>query len=240
MKPETFGRLLARLLIGAAIFLACWFGYRALKTYGARDTAHLSEHRNQAIQAVLHSRFGSRELRDQVATDYVEQIVRTEPCQWTGFSTWNDEEKNPNWFSSDKGSNGMLIICASTCPYAVRPTLPFATKHNPALHGQESGDQMQSHCPIGRMTITGTITRVQDRKNEFETKTYITVRTDDGHSVTGTKPRGVMPTVGNRVEFVATVKRGEFDPYSGFFKNHRDGKTLSFVRPPALATENAA
>ena len=94
---------------------------------------------------------------------------------------------------------------------------------------------MQSHCPIGRMKITGTITRVQDRKNEFETKTYITVRTDEGHIVTGTKPRGVMPTVGNRVEFVATVKRGDIDPYHGYFKNHRDGRTLSFVQPPAIA-----
>lgn len=68
----------------------------------------------QAVKVVIGSRLGSPELRDQLASDFLERIVKTDACHWSGIPTWGGELKNPNWFSSTKSSNGSLVTCETS------------------------------------------------------------------------------------------------------------------------------
>lgn len=97
------------LIVGGSIW-----GCRAWKNYEATDTKLLNEHRENAIKRVIDSRLGSQALRDSLASDLLEKVVRTEPCKWSGNSTWNGEKKNPNWFSSTKSSDGMEVTCETS------------------------------------------------------------------------------------------------------------------------------
>ncbi|HVU48864.1 MAG TPA: hypothetical protein VHD85_22245 [Terracidiphilus sp.] len=87
---------------------------KAWKKYQAMDNKMLNDHRMRAIKVVLDSRVGSQEMRDQLASDFLEKLVTTQPCQWSGQATWNGSERNPNWFSSTKGSDGMLVTCETS------------------------------------------------------------------------------------------------------------------------------
>jgi hypothetical protein len=101
--------------VTGSLVIAGWFwGCKAWKNYEAMDTKRLNERRASAIKQVINSRLGSQGLRDLLASDFLEKVVRTEPCQWSGSSTWKGGETNPNWFSSIKGADGTVVTCETS------------------------------------------------------------------------------------------------------------------------------
>jgi hypothetical protein len=108
-------RNIALAILAGGLIIGCsLWGWRAWERYKTEDDVLLKEHRAQALKVVNSSRFGSQELRDQIASDFLEKIVTTQTCNWSGHSTWNGDEKNPNWFSYTKGSNGMVVTCETS------------------------------------------------------------------------------------------------------------------------------
>jgi hypothetical protein len=66
---------------------------------------------------VVGSRLFSRELLDQVASDYLEKRSKTDKCDWVYYPTWHGYRKNPNWFSKTYGSDGMNVICETSAKH---------------------------------------------------------------------------------------------------------------------------
>jgi hypothetical protein len=75
-------------------------------------------------------------------------------------------------------------------------------------------------CPTGRVQIAGTVTLTRVDRSEFGEVYKITVKTDEGWIVYGTRPKGLGNIVepGMRVSFVATVTPNPaLDPWHGTF-----------------------
>jgi hypothetical protein len=74
-------------------------------------------------------------------------------------------------------------------------------------------------CPAGRITITGTIVKLDTKVNQFGCREVMTVKSEDGFLVWGTCPSALYDKVrGDTVKFVATVTPSDTDSKFGFFK----------------------
>lgn len=92
----------------------CLWGCASWRKFEAKEDNQLNERRAQDIKVVIGSRLGSPEMRNLLASDFLERITNAKECRWSGDPTWGGESKNPNWFSSIKGSNGFLVTCETT------------------------------------------------------------------------------------------------------------------------------
>lgn len=63
------------------------------------------------VAQVQSSRYGSKDWRDETASDFLGEKTTTEACEWLFIPTWNGNPKNPNWVSARKKSDGANLIC---------------------------------------------------------------------------------------------------------------------------------
>ena len=82
------------LLIGGGIWT-----YRKWRVDNAAEDKRWGERCVHTHDVVVGSRLFSRELLDQIASDYVRKRSKTDNCDWFYYPTWNGRRKNPNWFS---------------------------------------------------------------------------------------------------------------------------------------------
>lgn len=82
-------------------------------------------------------------------------------------------------------------------------------------------------CPVGRVTITGTIASCKFVDSDFGGGYKMTVVSDEGFRVYGSAPRSLENTdKGARVEFSATVEPSKDDARFGFFSRPTKAKNL--------------
>ena len=98
----------------AAVITCTVRGCSAWREFEKGDRQAVEERERRAVEAVKKSRLGAKQMRDDLASDYFEEVIETGECKWSGYATWNGEPKNPNWFSSAKGANGFLVECEAT------------------------------------------------------------------------------------------------------------------------------
>lgn len=81
----------------------------------------------------------------------------------------------------------------------------------------EAAKAAAANCPIGRLTVTGTVLGLKGQDTEFGFVMKMLVQHDTGYKVWGTKPSKIEVNKGDRVEFTATVQPSNDDPKFGFF-----------------------
>ena len=71
-------------------------------------------------------------------------------------------------------------------------------------------------CPSGRLTITGTIVKVEERESQWGITTKMLVKAAEGFMVWSTLPSGAPSERGASITFKATLKPSPDDPKFGF------------------------
>lgn len=84
----------------------------------------------------------------------------------------------------------------------------------------ETRQATQSPAPQGRVAVEGTVTKYDERVNDFGVRYVMTVELADGARVWGTVPATIIADVevGTRVAFTATFERSAEDESFAFFK----------------------
>jgi hypothetical protein len=91
---------------------------------------------------------------------------------------------------------------------------------------RERADEVRVPCPIGRVNIVGKVVSVDEKDTDFGTRYVMTVRDDSGFVVWGSQPSALDPSVGDRIEFTASVERSDRDECFGFFKRPSKARLL--------------
>jgi hypothetical protein len=91
---------------------------------------------------------------------------------------------------------------------------------------RERANEVRVPCPIGRVTIVGKVVSVDSKDTDFGTRYVMTVRDDSGFTVWGSQPSALDPSVGDRIEFTASVERSDSDECFGFFKRPSKARLL--------------
>lgn len=73
-------------------------------------------------------------------------------------------------------------------------------------------------CPTGRVKITGTVLKVEERESAYGIVDKMTVKAREGYIVWVTKPRSMTAERGEEVEFTCTLTPSDTDPKFGFGK----------------------
>ena len=110
MTKDASKAILVFVLLGAIITTSIW-GCGKYRSYEAEDLKQKNNEKDWLISKVKASRFGSKEWRDQTASDFLGKNTTTDACQWFYARTWHGSTKNPNWFSESKGVDGGNITC---------------------------------------------------------------------------------------------------------------------------------
>lgn len=91
---------------------------------------------------------------------------------------------------------------------------------------RERANEVRVPCPVGRVTIVGKVVSVDSKDTDFGTRYVMTVRDDSGFTVWGSQPSSLDPSVGDRIEFTASVERSDSDECFGFFKRPSKARLL--------------
>ena len=109
-------------------------------------------------------------------------------------------------FASDKQANYLAILVKKVAAA-------------PAVAAQRQAEHAAAlDCPEGRITVTGTVVKVDVTENHWGIRRVMTVKSVDGWLVWGSIPSGFDAERGAIVTFVATVEKSDRDPKFGFFK----------------------
>ena len=87
-------------------------------------------------------------------------------------------------------------------------------------------DEVRVPCPVGRVTVIGVVVSVDTKDTDFGTRYVMTVRDDSGFTVWGSQPSALDPSVGDRIEFTASVERSDRDECFGFYKRPSKARLL--------------
>jgi hypothetical protein len=91
---------------------------------------------------------------------------------------------------------------------------------------RERADEVRVPCPIGRVTVIGKVVSVDSKDTDYGTRHVMTVRDDTGFTVWGSQPSSLYPSVGDRIEFTASVERSDRDECFGFYKRPTKARLL--------------
>ena len=91
---------------------------------------------------------------------------------------------------------------------------------------QERANEVRVPCPIGRVTVVGKVVSVDSKDTDFGTRYVMTVRDDSGFTVWGSQPSALDPSVGDRIEFTASIERSDRDECFGFYKRPSKARIL--------------
>jgi hypothetical protein len=122
--------------------------------------------------------------------------------------------------ATDSKRMGLLV----SLPRAYEKHLEHAERK--AERERERADEVRVPCPVGRVTIVGKVVSVDEKDTDFGTRYVMTVRDDSGFVVWGSQPSALDPSVGDRIEFTASVERSDRDECFGFFKRPSKARLL--------------
>lgn len=109
-------------------------------------------------------------------------------------------------------------------------TLVDRVARKPEIEAQRAAErEIAADCPIGRVTVTGTIVALREQESDFGVTLKMTVKATEGYIVWCTVPSGMDADRGKEVSFVATLTPSPTDPKFGFGK-----------RPKFISTATAA
>jgi hypothetical protein len=90
-------------------------------------------------------------------------------------------------------------------------------KRMPEIKAQREAErEAAAPCPSGRITVTGTIVKVDTRETAFGMVTKMLVKATEGFMVWSTLPSGAPSERGTTITFKATVRPSDEDPKFGF------------------------
>lgn len=105
-----------------------------------------------------------------------------------------------------------------------------------AQRAKEREAEVRVPCLTGRIVVSGTVVSTDTKENDYGVRHVMTVRDDRGFVVWGTEPSkvllpngqpsGVYLSVGDRIEFTATVEQSDRDECFGFFSRPSKAKVL--------------
>jgi hypothetical protein len=110
--------LLALLLLAGLLVGGCVWRYSKWRADSATEEKRWEKRCAHAHDAVVGSRLYSKDLRDELASDYLERISKTGTCDWFYDPMWRSGRKNPNWFSQTAGSDGVHVRCETSAESA--------------------------------------------------------------------------------------------------------------------------
>ena len=97
--------------------------------------------------------------------------------------------------------------------------IPDRDKRNAEYATKRAAEKANAKpAPTGRVKVEGMVLKVEERENDFGTRTVMTVKTDDGWTAWGSVPSGIIVEKDCRVVFVATVTPSDTDDKFAFFK----------------------
>lgn len=89
----------------------------------------------------------------------------------------------------------------------------------PALLAQRATEKAAAaDCPKGRVTVTGTVLKIEERENAFGVVDKMTIKAREGFIVWVTKPRHMSADKGQEVTITMTLTPSDRDPKFGFAK----------------------
>lgn len=91
----------------------------------------------------------------------------------------------------------------------------------------ERADEVRTPCLTGRIQIAGVVVATDIKENDFGIRCVMTVKDDRGFTVWGTTPSSLEPSVGDRVQFTATVERSDRDECFGFYSRPAKASLLA-------------
>lgn len=92
---------------------------------------------------------------------------------------------------------------------------------------RERANEVRVPCPIGRVTVIGKVVSTDAKDTAYGTRYVMTVRDDSGFTVWGSQPTALSVSVGDRIEFTASVERSERDECFGFYKRPTKARLLA-------------
>jgi hypothetical protein len=96
-------------------------------------------------------------------------------------------------------------------------TLAERITKRPEIQAQRVAEKAAAApCPTGRITVNGTILKVEVRDSYYGTAVKMTVKADEGYIVWTTQPSSMTAKRGDHVTFKATLTPSDNDPKFGF------------------------
>lgn len=95
---------------------------------------------------------------------------------------------------------------------------------------REREAEVRVPCLTGRITVIGKVVSTDAKENDFGVRYVMTVRDDRGFVVWGTQPSSITVSVGDRVEFTATVERSDRDECFGFYSRPSKAKVIEVAQ----------
>jgi len=145
------------------------------------------------------------------------------------------------WISATTDSEGYianlrsLVLSGSTDSKRMGLLVSLARSYDKHLeHAErkaererERATEVRVPCPIGRVTVIGKVVSVDSKDTDYGTRHVMTVKDDTGFTVWGSQPSSLYPSVGDRIEFTASVERSDRDECFGFFKRPTKARLLA-------------
>lgn len=114
MKIRQIRNLGVFILVTGLLVWGCVWRYGKWRADSATEEKRWEKRCAHAHDAVVASRLFSKDLLDELASDYLERISKTGTCDWTYDPMWRSARKNPNWFSKTAGSDGVHVRCETS------------------------------------------------------------------------------------------------------------------------------
>lgn len=114
MKTRQIINIAAFLMLTGILVGGCSWKYQKWRAESAAEKKRWEMRCAKAHSTVVGSRLFSKELRDELASDYLERISKTGNCDWSYDPMWRSARKNPNWFSKTAGSDGVHVLCETS------------------------------------------------------------------------------------------------------------------------------
>ena len=114
METKIRQQIVGGLFLSCVAFGIClggWEVHRLWSRHDVADQTKLKSEKQWAIRRVQTSSFGTIEMRTTAASEFFGEQSVIGTCDWSGYPLWHGSFKNPNWWSSIKGSDGFRVTC---------------------------------------------------------------------------------------------------------------------------------
>jgi hypothetical protein len=130
-------------------------------------------------------------------------------------------ERNKRWANVDKLTDMLRTteMYGTLSEKMVSAAKWMMTKHDEyaVIQAERAVErEAAAPCPAGRVTITGTIIKVEERESQWGLVTKMLVKAAEGYMVWCSVPAGAAGNRGADITFKATVKPSPTDPKFGF------------------------
>ncbi len=208
------------------------------------DKLHLSSgdwnEFRRSISNAIHARAGKKKAQQLLALAGIEAAWKVYEAQ--------PEPCNCDWPNRDMGYHAP--ICASVFAkeeVTIRDIVATVVKYGnlsdnkanyigillsnitnrPAILAARAAEKAAAApCPTGRVVVTGTVLKAEERDTDFGRVVKLLVKDDSGFMVWGTRPAHTGVDRGDRLTFSAAVEPSQNDPKFGFYKRPTQAEVL--------------